>query len=394
VFCYVVDSADKRISGAIVQMSIPSPGSSPNEFLAESDGEGGFEFTYEFDREPFIWLAVVGESYESAQNRHPVETLSPTEPIVLVAFPNTASISGILVDGERSIQPFRHLLAASRDKRVLSVTDGAGAFHFAGLLPGTYSFYVLKQPASHGAAAPNAASLASFTSDNVIRAAPEVTITAGQQLAGVTLEIGSGGKIWGRVFDQSGVAVEGAKLMAWPDGNPTSIATAKTDADGNYEMAGIPSESTGIAELHVEHNDFESLQTRVPMDSQYDASLILKARLRGRVVSAETGEPITAFRVAAWTTDMPVADEKQAAGRLGPSTFTADDNGRFELSVRNGETTVGVLADGYGIGFHRIGNIRVPGRHRCSIGSGSRDRVEGTRCKSGRRPGGRRWGLF
>ncbi len=346
VFGHVEDASGDPIPKVLVQFVVPVFGEAPAETLYECNEYGEFDFGHEFGREGHFWLAVVGPTFESGQSRYDVAALDANGPIVLVAFPNTGSIAGQLVDGKKVIQLHRQLLATSKAKTAITKTSEAGAFHFEGLLPGTYSFYALKDSAD----VPDAV----FTNENAIRAAPELTITAGQQLAGVTLEIGRGGRIWGHVTDNAGEAIEGVTLMAWPDGDPTTIATAKTDTSGNYELTGIPENTSRIAEINVMRSEFESIQTRVSIDVPYNVSLTRLASLRGRVVDAQSGEPVTTFRVAAWTTDMPVADEKQAVDRLGPKTFTADDGGRFELTARNGAVTVGVSAEGYAIGLVRV----------------------------------------
>lgn len=356
VFGYVQGPTGDRIAHAIVEFTRPGAAQSPEEILYEADKNGEFEFFADFGQASYFWIAVVGMGFESGQDRFVVEALSSTDPIVLTAFPNNAAITGRLVNRDQQAQPSRRLAAISSQKHSLTTTNEAGEFRFEELLPGTYSFYVLKDGAMMQAVQATA-SMDAFTNDNVIRAAPEATIVAGQQLAGLTLEIGQGGRIWGEVSDQNQTVVEGVRLMAWPAGNADVIATALSDSAGRYELEGIPA-GVESAEIVIQHRDFESIQTHVDVNSEFNVSLKPLARIVGRVLNSVSREPVSTFRIAAWVTDVPVPDRDQAIDRLPPSTFTADDEGRFELATRTGETTIGVMAEGYALGLHRVSALQ------------------------------------
>lgn len=352
VFGYVQGPAGDRIAHAIVQFTRPVTAQPPEEILYEADENGEFEFLADFSQVSHFWLAVVGVGVESGQARFVVEALRSTDPVVLTAFPNTAVIAGRLVNRDKQAQPLRRLVAVSSQKDALTTTSESGAFIFERLLPGAYSFYVLKDGVMTQADQVKA-SMKAFTNENVIRAAPEVTIASGQQLAGLTLEIGQGGRIWGQVRDQTHAPVEGVRLMAWPAGNADVIATSFSDSAGYYELEGIP-DGAASAEITIQHRDFEAIQTRVEVDSEFDVLLKPLARIAGRVLDSVSREPVPTFRIAAWVTDVPVPDRDQAIDRLRPSTFTADDDGRFELMARTAETTLGVMAEGYKLALHRV----------------------------------------
>jgi protocatechuate 3,4-dioxygenase beta subunit len=123
-------------------------------------------------------------------------------------------VETIEVDGPR---PYRPASVGTHD-----VNDSAGRFRFESLRPGTYWFRV------------QTSQYASATSERVV-------VRPGRESSGVTIRVGDGGRVAGRVTDaDSGQPVAGASVVVFEPGSPFPPHQTRTDADGRYALDGVP----------------------------------------------------------------------------------------------------------------------------------------------------------
>jgi hypothetical protein len=146
----------------------------------------------------------------------------------------TASISGQVVDA-RSGEPLSNVMVALTAPRVLSVlstkTDEAGMYKFANLAEHEYHVRVMDPlylQTCYGA------------TDAMQLACGAVAIVRNQQRTGVDLRLTPTAILRGRVLDEAGRPVAGAKLVPQPapSATPAGLPSgAQTKADGSFELS-------------------------------------------------------------------------------------------------------------------------------------------------------------
>jgi hypothetical protein len=181
-------------------------------------------------------------------------------------------------------------------------TDGTGRFRAEGLDAGEVMLQVIPEDAT-------AATL-------------DLELKEGERLVhDVALETGF--VVTGEVRDAvSGAPIEGAEVSSWS----FYAKTVRTDASGQYTLAGIRGDSAQIAARAPGHGRFE--QTILPVANEIlraDFDLARTRSARGRLV-ARDGSPLAGAYVAAYAhVDAELARDDLISTRSG-------DDGRFELA--------------------------------------------------------------
>lgn len=179
--------------------------------------------------------------------------------------------------------------------------------------------------------------------------AQTVTVEKGEQVTGVIIRYPEpeGLTISGRVMDTQGEPIGNANIRmtspGWQD--------VDTGPDGTYEIAGLEEGVYTLFAASYNHSTSDSVSARAGSSG---VNFVLKelAAIEGRVISARTGEAVTAFRVRGekqggnsyW-----VRDEYQAV---------RDAEGRFRITdVEEGRITVEVQAEGFADASQDIGHV-------------------------------------
>jgi hypothetical protein len=131
----------------------------------------------------------------------------------------------------------------------------------------------------------------------------------------------------GRVLDAGGGFIAGARIRATiyvrlpDDSHEARTVDAMSDADGRYRLGLLP----GHHQLRVEADGYAgAAESRLVMgDQSRDFSLQPAARIAGRVVLADTRQPVVGARVSAGPDEAPLEFNSPAV--------TTDAGGRFVL---------------------------------------------------------------
>jgi len=207
------------------------------------------------------------------------------------------------------------------DSEDVVVSDRDGRYRIAGLFLRTY--IVL----GHGAGW-------------VVPIRPDVAVRKGRETV-VDLVLTRGKSIAGVVRDSDGAPLPGATVrVMYPDdgsfradvGRVTSRYPVTTDGTGRFHLRGLGEGPVGV---HVVMKGFVPGMKRnvAPGRDDLEFSLTRASRVRGRVVSAETGEPVEGATVD--------------AHYAGPGSVTTASDGTFDLVVAPGSRTVRVWCEGY-----------------------------------------------
>ena len=193
----------------------------------------------------------------------------------------------------------------------------------------------------------------------------------GQAVTGLRLVLGAdkgGLVIAGRVIDASGKPVESVDILA---SGPTDGRT-RTDENGRFMLTGL---EEGKYYLHATYaasrpdyspaqlNNVEAGATDVVIELQR------KARIEGRVIRADTGEPVPAFEVFLLLGGATHVEPRIFMNRRA----VRNAEGRFTRTVRPRRGD----CDGQSAGLHaRLSDTRTyrtrNGEHRAALGAGGR----------------------
>src|SRR5262245_5594989 len=235
-------------------------------------------------------------------------------------------------------------------------TDGAGQFRFTGVTAGRYVL---------GALAPG------FISPSDQSYGPQgalSTVSEGENMDGVSIELKRGGAIAGRVTDsrRRAVAEENVVLMKLdeqgrpqPFNIPMNTYFSVTDDRGYYRLFGLPAGRYLVSVGH-KPQEFSSLGARrifYPQTFHPDATEESKAEVielseggeatgvditvaepkrvylvSGRIVDAETGQPVTMMDVGFGK----VMEDGRSTG-MAPNASRSDANGGFQISLPPGK---------------------------------------------------------
>ncbi|GAB4152323.1 MAG: hypothetical protein Fur0037_21100 [Planctomycetota bacterium] len=218
-------------------------------------------------------------------------------------------------------------------------TDEAGKVAFPGLRPGSYE-------------------VEGRISGRVGASAPAV-VKPGLEVS-VTLRLGLGASVAGKVVDPDGAPVAGARVAHFPSAQipllgdmSTSMGTdiivktaqrsnCESDAQGRFVLTGIQDENEFL--LAAWHDDFAGGLARGVRAGQRDIEIVLEraGRLTGRVIAKESGEPIPDFEIGA-----SIALFMGLSRPVRQQSFRAAGDGRFLVeSLAPGSYRIRANAEG------------------------------------------------
>lgn len=179
-----------------------------------------------------------------------------------------------------------------------------------------------------------------------------VTIKAGMQSLEFRLEPGQ--TIEGKVTDQAGQPIEDARISAeeWRNNRRRLHLEAKTDANGTFKIADAPSD--GIT-FDIGKEGYMMLE-KYPMQpgkGNYTITLRPTLKVRGSVLDAQTGQPISKFTV---TNGFDYEDGRAPQWeKYSVRTFTG---GQYEMEYRQEIFTYRLRIDAEGYQSAISGRIR------------------------------------
>src|SRR5215475_11587155 len=276
------------------------------------------------------------------------------------AKPGTATVSGrVTLNGE----PVANVVVAlqnppgpSPSPGIRVRTDGAGQFRFTGVTAGRYVL---------GALAPGFISPSDqlYGSQGAL-----ITVSEGENMDGVSIELKRGGAIAGRVTDsrRRAIAEENVVLMKLdeqgrpqPFNIPMNTYFSVTDDRGYYRLFGLHAGRYLVSVGHKPQK-FSSIGARrifYPQTFHPDATEESKAEVielseggeatgvditvaeakrvylvSGRIVDAETGQPVTMMQVG-----LGKVMEDGRSGGMAPTASRSDANGGFQISLPPGK---------------------------------------------------------
>ena len=269
-----------------------------------------------------------------------LDPLSAAAEGLFITMYSQCSISGRVVDtsgqplSDASVKMTRRGRSATASL-VPAKTSSSGYFMKEGLLGGKYNIGVSPkgQPGFH---------ILTLELDH------------GEHLSDLTLiyDPDAGLKISGRVTDTRGRPVVNARIHA---GGPT-FANTHTDEDGRYVLKGL---EEGRYSLTVDHNGHRYLEGHWASAGATDVDLVLEPRqtsqIAARVVSADTGRPVTSFSYVVQRgvyddVDPKAANHRDILGTVYHSGFRQVDHPEGRLVAKTydiGDHTMLVRAEGY-----------------------------------------------
>lgn len=249
---------------------------------------------------------------------------------LLLDHPKTASISGVVVDGSGAPVEGAQLHLVRKDSAVFSldnfgITDAKGKFKISSLPAAEFAVIVTPKGANGFS-----------TSEEYLR----VVLAEGEQRDGLEIVYGEKGglAIAGRVVNSKGEPVSGARVQCFAD----TLENAHTDREGIFQITGLGDKAYT---LMVEHQDYSRTHQSLPAGT-LDATIVLKGkgRLAGRVLRADTGEPLSTYKLAYLMGAAQAFDEMLFSG--GKDVESAD--GTFSVNdVQCGTITVAAWAPGF-----------------------------------------------
>src|SRR5262245_11497361 len=277
------------------------------------------------------------------------------------AKPGTATISGrVTLNGEPApnvVVALQNPPGPSPSPGIRVRTDGAGQFRFTGVTAGRYVL---------GALAPG------FISPSDQSYGPQgalSTVSEGENMDGVSIELKRGGAIAGRVTDsrRRPIVEEGVVLIRLDEGGRPQFFNSPmnaypylniTDDRGYYRLFGLPA-GRYLVSVGRKPQEFSYTAGRriiYPQTFYPDATEESKAEVielseggeatgvditvaeakrvylvSGRIVDAETGQPVTMMEVGFGK----VMEDGRSRG--GPTASRSDANGGFQISLPPGK---------------------------------------------------------
>lgn len=259
---------------------------------SETDADGSFELGGFGADDDEVWLNVSAPGYIATwANAQIAEDAEPVEVELLAG----ASVRGVVVHAGQPV-PGAKITAQFGKLSADSVSDEAGRFLLQGLPSGA-----LRIRADH---------------PDFPEARREVLVPNAPGVAEVTLVLDAGRTLRGVVRDPNGEPVAEA-TVALRRGKDRG-ATAKSDANGEFELGGLPLDRftlIGRKENYLPVRDLEIL----PGQSTVEIELRPAAGIALTVVDAATREPISVFQVLELPADAELEedDKRLTWGRWG-----------------------------------------------------------------------------
>ncbi len=215
-----------------------------------------------------------------------------------------------------------------------AVSGPNGHFEGKGQGAGPHIFYIQSQQSTS-----EIMSWSRAPSTEVFGPRDPITINAGDYLAGLQLQVAAGTlSISGRVLNEAGEPQHDVAVTSRDARTLTPSGMAMTNEQGVYSIGGL---AEGGYVVIVTRKGREASKVAEAGSSNVDFTVEGANAVTGRVVDAETNQPVTDFEVSvsAW-------DEYSSEAR--PMTRVQNSEGRFTLSdLRSGASYVVVRAAGY-----------------------------------------------
>ncbi|MCK6447699.1 MAG: sigma-70 family RNA polymerase sigma factor [Planctomycetes bacterium] len=295
-----------------------------------SDGDGRFEFENAPHRPGryLVTAEVDGVTIATLERDDPTP---PREELLLVAHP-TRPIEGRVID-ERGVP----VPAATITLRLgwagerYASSDDRGVFRFGAVARAEHTLEVEK-----------------------LGFARVKTTLAADADAPLEFVLGHGRTLRGVVRDEDGRPIEGVSVTTRVDGVPSYGAAVRTGSDGAFELPNTPDGERTRVEAYAE-GWTAGQHTVVADDAPIEIVLRPAGGICGRVVDAETLQPITRFRVAFVTPVLEPGERRLPRHRgewVEPGLEIEDANGlwntKFDELEPDAFTGIAVHAAGYG----------------------------------------------
>ncbi|GMV91317.1 MAG: hypothetical protein AMXMBFR82_10950 [Candidatus Hydrogenedentota bacterium] len=324
----VVDANGQPVNGAEVVAAIPT---TPNPIRGASDGEGAFTIYLPEISDQLQVQAQTENAESQAEGAFPLPEEGLEGVVLMLDRPKSASIRGTVLDasGAPMSGAQLHLLRTGSDVLRYGPSgeaDGDGRFFIEGLVSTEFGIIVTPKGVNGFSSA-----------EEYARIRPE----PGETIEGFEIVYGEKGgmAVAGRVVDSAGEPVERARVMCFADGG---MESTYTDGDGMFMVTGLEDKVYGIT---VEHEDYSRGSGRFAARTM-DAEIILKGRgnLAGRVIRAETGEPLSAYTLAFVMGEVHEFNETL----YGSGSPIESADGAFSIGqMQVGTYTVAAWAPGY-----------------------------------------------
>ena len=192
----------------------------------------------------------------------------------------------------------------------------------------------------------------------------------------VVVLLGEGSSYRGRVVDDLGAPVPGARVEA---GYPQGLFSATyADSTGRFTFRGLVEGHVHVP-LRAVYGGLSSSSELVMPDTPVDLVLERRGDIVGRVSDAEAGEAITSFRVYLDT---------RSGAHYGEGTVFRDASGSFTLTdVASGKYVLAVHAASYGVREVEV-ELRPGERRRVDVELSAGTRIEGAVIDDAGRPVG------
>ncbi len=294
----VVDAEDHGVGGATVVISSNPPRT------ATTEADGGFGFDNLVPRA----YRVEARSKDGVAGPVTAKLTEKSEPVVLKLHPGVKlAVTVVGADG-KMIEGATVELRGMSEQRELTK---AGVATFANCVPGGYQ-------------------LAAW-SEGKAKAFQWIQLTTGDDTARIVLAAGA--KVTGRVVDEKGVGVAGARVRYggasdWSQQSNDRLDAATSDADGKFEFAALPAGTFRFSATHPERAPGSSPMVTLDGKTTRDGvtiTLALGAVVKGRVVDTAK-QPIASARVR-----IGVVTNKRAMIFDAPRQAYTDAKGEFEI---------------------------------------------------------------
>jgi len=160
-------------------------------------------------------------------------------------------------------------------------------------------------------------------------------LAAGEEQRDLRLRLSRGAAVEGRVLGAGGEPLQGATVQAVAArqaGSNFDGVTASTDAEGRYQLGGLPFGPVTFAAEHEDHvRSVRDLQL-APGDNRLDFRLEAGLSLSGRVVDA-AGQPVLAAEVRLGSTGMHWSPEATQTDADGAFTLSGLQPGTYRLTA-------------------------------------------------------------
>lgn len=324
----VLGADGQPVANAEVVAAIPS---TPNAMRTQSGEQGSFTLYMPEVSDSLRVQAQIDSAESSVEGTFPLTEEGLEGVVLMLDRPKTASMSGVVIDGAGNPMTGAHLHLVRKDGSALrsgnsGETGKDGRFRITGLASAEFSVIVTPKGVNGYS-----------TAEEYLRIHP----APGEALEGIEIVYGEKGgmAISGRVVDSKGQPIERARVACYMD---QSMETAYTASDGTFTITGLDDK---ICSLSVDHDRYSRSggQFRAGTTS---AEIVLKrrGRLAGRVVRADTGEPLTAYTLAYVMGEVRDFD----AMLFGGGQLIESADGTFSIGeMQAGRFTVASWAPGY-----------------------------------------------